>query len=449
MSDANWSNHARRKARLEELFDSYDEEGEGKIDFDGFQSALSTCEIDIKKEKLSKILESYDTGEDEMMEFEKFCELFDRAELENIFNDIDDENTGLLDSDEIGQMFQQFGLELGRAQIDNIMDLLELDSDGCVSKKNFFRAFDELPELDLDTLGIEIIPFSGIDVGSQLAPPLPLIPEISLVDFMIATSIAGITSKTLTAPLERVKILAQTGHTSCSSLSITRNIIKEEGIIGLFRGNLVGIFKVVPTAVLVSVTYFSMVSCLPKDKKYDKYEPYWRFMLGGVAGAFGNYCTYPMEVIRARMAVQNQYTMTQVTKMLYKEGTHSFFRGIGPTLLGAVPFVAIQYSSFYTIKISMLNYYLPSVPLSLGCGIAAGMIAQSITYPLDVIRRQMQISDTVTIPTKQAIKEIFVTEGYRGLFRGLIPATIKVVPAVAISMLVRDACLFQLNKNER
>ena len=42
------------------------------IDFDGFQSALSTCEIDIKKEKLSKILESYDTGEDEMMEFEKF-----------------------------------------------------------------------------------------------------------------------------------------------------------------------------------------------------------------------------------------------------------------------------------------------------------------------------------------------------------------------------------------
>lgn len=96
----------------------------------------------------------------------------------------------------------------------------------------------------------------------------------------------------------------------------------------------------------------------------------------------------------------------------------------------------------------MLQTHLPSVPLFLGCGITAGILAQTATHPLDVIRRQMQTSDTkIKISTKQAIKQLIANEGYRGLFRGILPATVKVAPAVAISLLVRDACLLRLRKN--
>ena len=447
MTDANWAHHARRKARLEELFHSYEGDHGGSIAFEDLHSALSTCDIHIKKEKLTKIVETYHHEDEEGIEFDTFCEIFDRAELEEIFDHVDVEHTKHLDSQEVGQVFNEFGLELGKAQIENIMNHLELDNEGCVTKKEFFKAVEENPELDLESLGLESIPFAGIDVGNQIAPAMPLLPEQPLENFLLAGSISGMVSKTLTAPLERIKILAQTCHTNYSSIGIVKNIIKQEGISGLFRGNIVGIMKVGPTAALVSVTYNILVHFLPKDKEYDKYEPYWRFISGGLAGAFANTCTYPLDIIRARMAVQNQNNMRTVVKLLFHEGPQACFRGLGPTLIAVVPFIAIQQSSYDTIKKYMLNYYLPSVTLNFGCGISAGILAQSITFPFDVIRRQMQTNDINSkFSTRQAINQIFVNEGYRGLFRGLLPATVKVVPAVAISMVVRDAILFHLNK---
>ena len=262
-------------------------------------------------------------------------------------------------------------------------------------------------------------------------------------------------SKTFTAPLERVKIVAQTSENKRSTANIIRTIIKEEGWRGLFRGNFAGILRVVPFSALVCFSYTIMVGMLPKDKKYDKVEPMWRFVSGGLAGGFATCCTYPLDVIRARLATQGVVTMREVTSNLMKSGLRESFRGIRPTLLAIAPFIAIQQSSYDMLKFHLLNHYLPSVTLFLGCGVVAGIAAQGATHPFDVVRRRMQTKSSALpkgetsvsprLTTVNAIATIVRKDGIRGLFRGIVPATLKVAPAVAISLLVRDACLNRLS----
>ena len=83
----------------------------------------------------------------------------------------------------------------------------------------------------------------------------------------------------------------------------------------------------------------------------------------------------------------------------------------------------------------------------LAMGAVAGAIGQTITYPLDVVRRRMQIvgmSETqfeardYARGTIRALVKIWRAEGWRGWFRGISINYAKVAPMVAISFTVFD-----------
>ena len=67
----------------------------------------------------------------------------------------------------------------------------------------------------------------------------------------------------------------------------------------------------------------------------------------------------------------------------------------------------------------------PSTLRKLSCGATAGAISQTLTYPLDVLRRKMQVTgmkDKVDFQYKNsfdAIRTIVRSEGLRGLYTGL------------------------------
>ena len=79
-----------------------------------------------------------------------------------------------------------------------------------------------------------------------------------------------------------------------------------------------------------------------------------------------------------------------------------------------------------------------SVPVKLMYGGVAGAVAQTITYPLDVIRRRMQTAiDSVNMLT--LVKTIYKKEGLSGFYRGMLPNYLKVVPAIAVSFVTFEA----------
>jgi len=85
----------------------------------------------------------------------------------------------------------------------------------------------------------------------------------------------------------------------------------------------------------------------------------------------------------------------------------------------------------------------PSIPVLLMCGTTSSIIGQLVSYPLALIRTRLQAQE---VPMNSAERDtmtklfdkIWKNEGVRGLYRGLIPNIIKVVPAVSISYVVYE-----------
>ena len=147
------------------------------------------------------------------------------------------------------------------------------------------------------------------------------------------------------------------------------------------------------------------------------------------------------------------------------------------------PFVALQQASFDALKGAAADAGVaPSVPLFLGLGGVAGLVAQSVVYPLDVVRRRMQVASVATNAapaaagkaaagagagaganaagkaeargvfvqtyTWLALRSMVREEGLGCLFRGMVPTFLKVLPAVGVSVTVRDAVLGRLEQDD-
>ena len=160
--------------------------------------------------------------------------------------------------------------------------------------------------------------------------------------------------------------------------------------------------------------------------------------------------TYPLDTVRARLTVQTSQQryngIIDAFRTIYmNEGIVSgYYKGIAPTLLAVAPFVAMQQSTYDVIKQSSMEYgnFEPSVPLFMSCGAVAAMTAQSVVYPLDLIRRRMQVptptsttSSSCSVPTAPVAARGIFTESYlwlavgsivkergvKGLYRGIVP----------------------------
>jgi hypothetical protein len=183
---------------------------------------------------------------------------------------------------------------------------------------------------------------------------------------------------------------------------------------------------------------------------------------GATAGIFATLLTHPLDVARARLTVQVKdkgstgragIRQTFAT-LIGNSGVRGLYKGLSPTLLAIAPFLAVQQSSYdYMKTAASKKEWQPSVTLFACCGITAGTLAQTVVYPLDVIRRQMQVEQQ-EVPTKSQststynmTKDIMKKQGPRGLYAGLVPTYAKVVPAAALSLLVRDALLGRLQKH--
>nr|GMC58894.1 mitochondrial carrier protein CoAc2 [Ipomoea batatas] len=84
------------------------------------------------------------------------------------------------------------------------------------------------------------------------------------------------------------------------------------------------------------------------------------------------------------------------------------------------------------------------ITIKLACGSVAGLLGQTSTYPLDVVRRQMQVqrlsasNSREMKGTTETLVMIVQRQGWKHLFSGLSLNYLKVVPSVAIGFTVYD-----------
>ncbi|XP_034737203.1 mitochondrial coenzyme A transporter SLC25A42-like [Etheostoma cragini] len=279
-------------------------------------------------------------------------------------------------------------------------------------------------------------------------------PRWTVLDSLLCGAFAGAVAKTVIAPLDRTKIIFQVSSKRFSAKEAFRLIYctyKKEGLLGLWRGNSATMVRVIPYAALQFCSHDQYKKLLGNYYGYQgkALPPFPRFLAGSLAGTTAAMLTYPLDMARARMAVTAKEMYSNImhvfVRISQEEGVRTLYRGFTPTIMGVIPYAGITFFTYETLKklhTEKTKRPQPYPHERLAFGACAGLIGQSASYPLDVVRRRMQTAG-VTGSSYGTIlgtmREIVTQEGFvRGLYKGLSMNWIKGPIAVGISLTTFD-----------
>ncbi|KAJ5945608.1 hypothetical protein N7454_002447 [Penicillium verhagenii] len=304
--------------------------------------------------------------------------------------------------------------------------------------------------------------------------------------YFAAGGIAGVVSRTATAPLDRLKVylIAKTGvkqHAICAAkdgaplvaagnasktlVDALKELWKAGGIRSLFAGNGLNVVKVMPESAIKFGAYESAKRVFAELEGHDdpkRLKPTSQFLSGGIGGMVAQCFVYPLDTLKFRMQCStvegglrgNKLIIATANKVWSANGLYGFFRGLPLGLLGMFPYAAIDLTTFEYLKraliarqarlnkcheddVSLNNFFTGAI------GAVSGGLSASIVYPLNVLRTRMQAQGTVLHPATynsigDVLRRTLETEGPRGLYKGLTPNLLKVAPAVSISYVVYE-----------
>ena len=216
-------------------------------------------------------------------------------------------------------------------------------------------------------------------------------------------------------------------------------IAKEEGILAYWKGNGVNIIRIFPYSAAQLAANDQYKAFLADDN--GNLTTARRLVAGGLAGMTGTALTHPLDTVRLRLAMPNSgYSgpIHAARSMIAKEGAGSMFKGIFPTLVGVAPYTALNFFSFDTINNKIAEAGVPpGVVTKLFVGAAAGTVATTVCYPLDTVRRRMQMAGNTYSSMGNALVTIASKEGFiNGFYQGWWANTVKVVPQNAIRLVM-------------
>lgn len=266
-------------------------------------------------------------------------------------------------------------------------------------------------------------------------------------DFL-AGGISGTVAKTLTAPIERVKLVIQTQDANPKIISgeVPRytgignafiRINQEQGMSAFWRGNLTNCIRYFPTQALNLASKDFFKSLFPK---YSPQTEFWSFFganmaSGGAAGAFSLSFVYPLDYARTRLASdvgsgKRQFNglwdaLVKTTKG--PKGFFSLYQGFGVSVAGIIPYRGVQFGLNDTIK--GLNPWDKDVTFlgiaSKWAGAQFSVIMSGyVTYPFDTVRRRLQMqaekpmNERIYSGAFDCLRKIMAKEGTAALFKG-------------------------------
>ncbi|XP_038589841.1 calcium-binding mitochondrial carrier protein SCaMC-2-B isoform X1 [Micropterus salmoides] len=456
--------------RLKVLFQVLDVNGDGGICVNDLTIGLKKLGVHRTEHELMKIVKAGDKDLDGQLDFEEFVHYLRDHEkkLRLVFKSLDRKNDGRIDSQEIMQSLRDLGVNISEEQAEKILKrirrgqiwapILYMDKNGTMTIDwNEWRDYhllhpaDNIPEIILYWKHSTIF-----DVGESLLVPDEFTAEEKKTGMwwrhLVAGGGAGAVSRTCTAPLDRLKVLMQVHASKSNSMRIAGGfgqMIREGGVRSLWRGNGINVIKIAPESAIKFMAYEQIKRLIGSNQETLGISE--RLVAGSLAGAIAQSSIYPMEVLKTRLALRRtgQYSgiLDCAKHMFHKEGVAAFYKGYVPNMLGIIPYAGIDLAVYETLKNSWLQRFAtdsadPGVFVLLACGTTSSTCGQLASYPLALVRTRMQGQATLEGGPQMTMtglfRHIIRTEGPMGLYRGLAPNFMKVIPSVSISYVVYE-----------
>ena len=143
---------------------------------------------------------------------------------------------------------------------------------------------------------------------------------------------------------------------------------------GFWKGNLPQVLRVVPYSAAQLYSYECYKSFFA-DKETGELSVYRRLAAGACAGMTATILTHPLDTLRLRIAVDPKCkTLLGAVAILAKEGgLPAFYRGLGASMAGIAPYMALELSTY-----DILPQNMPSFAR----GFTAALIATVSCYPV-------------------------------------------------------------------
>ena len=264
----------------------------------------------------------------------------------------------------------------------------------------------------------------------------------SFVANFLAGGISAAVSKTVVAPIERVKLLLQVQYANpnipkeqqfkgigdCFS-----RCISEQGFFSLYRGNLANVIRYFPTQALnfACKDFYKKTLC-PYNPKTDP----GKFFIGncasgGAAGATSLCFVYPVDFARTRLAAdvgsgpegKREFNglIDCLKKISTKDGVSGLYNGFGISVVGIIFYRASYFGLFDSGKALFLGEK-PSLLYVFALGQIVTVTAGIISYPLDTVRRRLMMSSGREVPlytgTMDCFNKVLANEGAGAFFKG-------------------------------
>jgi len=294
------------------------------------------------------------------------------------------------------------------------------------------------------------------------------------VDFVLG-GFSGAVAKTLTAPIERIKLVIQTQDANpkirsgevpryTGILNCGSRILSEQGMSRFWDGNLTNCIRYFPTQA------FNLAFKDTFKKMFPKYNPNTEFakffganlVSGGLAAAGSMCIVYPLDYSRTRLASDvgsGKKTFSGLLDCMKKTaagpgGAMALYTGFGVSVVGIVGYRGLQLGCFDTI--TGLNPFktdkgIMGAVSTFAAAQTAITVGAGATYPFDTVRRRLQMQSEKPVEehlykgTGDCFKKIAAEEGLAaGLYKGFVANILRSVGG-ALVLVFYDRAKMYLN----
>ncbi|XP_040002543.1 calcium-binding mitochondrial carrier protein SCaMC-3-like isoform X2 [Xiphias gladius] len=439
------------------LFDKMDLNQDGRIDILDLRAGLAGRGL--SRRSLERIVETGDTNHDGVLDIEEFTQYLRTHEkqLKLMFSNLDRNHDGQIDATEIQHCLHAMGMDISLEDATRILLSMHKDGTTTIDWNEWRDYFLFNPLTNMEDVARYWKRSLMLDIGEQLIVPDEFSEEEKKSGYvwrqLMAGAMAGSVSRTGTAPLDRLKVFRQVHGSSDfkgNALSTFRYMVKEGGLQSLWRGNGINVLKIAPETAIKFTAYEQIKNVMRGNNETGKLRVHERFVAGSLAGATAQTAIYPMEVLKTRLILRKTGQYSGIAdcakKILQREGVTAFYKGYVPNLLGIVPYAGIDLAVYETLKFAWLNRNRgladPGVMVLVGCGAVSSTCGQLASYPLALIRTRMQAKASEKGAPRPSmltlLHNILTQEGVAGLYRGISPNLLKVIPAVSMSYVVYE-----------
>jgi len=264
-------------------------------------------------------------------------------------------------------------------------------------------------------------------------------PKTNMIEDFLLGGTAAAVSKTVAAPIERVKLLLQNQGESASITKPYKGIMdvfirvpREQGILSLWRGNFANVLRYFPTQALnfMFKDFYKQYLERPRSAGFIPCL-LGNMASGGAAGATSLLVVYPLDFARTRLAVDvgkgatREFTGTfdciMKTARESGWGRGGVYNGFVISCVGIIIYRGAYFGIYDTVA-TMDQMKGAGFLQKFALGYSVTVTAGLLSYPLDTIRRRMMMtSGKFAGKYKGSVdcgRKILAEEGMKAMYKG-------------------------------